>query len=322
MTLLLGPLEGRVVAAPISWGVCEVPGWGAMLPPARVLSEMRDLGLRATELGPPGFLPADPAALWAMAKHYGMELVGGFVPLVLHDREQRAESLELVRRTADLFAAVGATRFVTALVQDHGWTRPTPPTVDEMKTVGEGLAEVDEICAAAGVVQVLHPHVDTLVETGRDVALALEHTDVRWCLDTGHLRIGGVDPVSFARDAGDRVAHVHLKDVDVAIAARVLSRELTLVEGVQHGLFRVLGTGDVAVDDVVVALEEHGYEGWYVLEQDVALTRGLPAEGSGPIEDVQQCLDFLQEKVAQRLDAAPRRSLPLEGDNVKGTPHR
>ncbi|MFZ2016001.1 MAG: TIM barrel protein [Nocardioides sp.] len=322
MTLSLGPLEGRVAAAPISWGVCEVPGWGAVLPPARVLSEMRDLGLHATELGPPGFLPGDPAALRAMAKRYGMGLVGGFVPLVLHDREQRAETLEQARRVADLFAAVGATVFVTALVQDHGWTRPTPPTAESMKTVGEGLAEVDEVCAAAGVVQVLHPHVGTLVETERDVALALEHTDVRWCLDTGHLRIGGVDPVSFARDAGDRVAHVHLKDVDVATAARVLTRELTLVEGVQHGLFRVLGTGDVAVDDVVVALEERGYEGWYVLEQDVALTRGLPAEGSGPVEDVQQCLDFLQDKVAQRLYAAPRRSLPLEGDHVKGTPHR
>ncbi len=322
MTLSLGPLGGRVAAAPISWGICEVPGWGAMLPPDRVLSEMRGLGLHATELGAPGFLPPDAEGLRQLAKRYQMALVGGFVPLVLQDREQRADTLEQARRIADLFAAVGATRFVTALVQDYGWTRPTPLEADAMKIVGEGLAEVDEICAAAGVLQVLHPHVDTLVETERDVVLALEHTEVRWCLDTGHLRIGGVDPVSFAREAGDRVAHVHLKDVDVATASRVLSRELTLVEGVQHGMFRVLGTGDVAVDDVVVALEERGYEGWYVLEQDTALTQGLPAEGSGPVEDVQRCLDFLQHKVALRLGAAPRPSLPLEGDPVKGTPPR
>lgn len=306
MTLSLGPLDGRVAAAPISWGICEVPGWGAMLPADRVLGEMRDLGLPATEIGAPGFLPDDPQRMRELAAGFGLALVGGFVPLVLHDAAQRREALEQARRIADGFAAVGATRFVTAVVQDYDWSRPTALDPDGMKIVGEGLKSVDEICASAGIVQVLHPHVDTLVETRRDVELALEHTDVRWCLDTGHLQIGGVDPVEFARTAADRVAHVHLKDVNVATASRVLSRELTLVEGVQHGMFRALGTGDVAVDDVVLALEERGYEGWYVLEQDTALTQGLPAEGRGPVEDVRKCLDFLQTKVAERLGAAPR----------------
>ena len=50
----------RIAGAPISWGVCEVPGWGYQLSPGRVLGEMRDVGLAATELGPDGFLPADP----------------------------------------------------------------------------------------------------------------------------------------------------------------------------------------------------------------------------------------------------------------------
>ena len=46
----------RIASAPISWGVCEVPGWGARLPTERVLTEMAGLGMRATELGAPGFL--------------------------------------------------------------------------------------------------------------------------------------------------------------------------------------------------------------------------------------------------------------------------
>ena len=49
----------KIAGAPISWGVCEVPGWGYQLRPERVLAEMRDAGLAATELGPDGFLPAD-----------------------------------------------------------------------------------------------------------------------------------------------------------------------------------------------------------------------------------------------------------------------
>ena len=53
----------KIAGAPISWGVCEVPGWGYQLPPERVLTEMHQVGLAATEFGPDGFLPADPAIL-------------------------------------------------------------------------------------------------------------------------------------------------------------------------------------------------------------------------------------------------------------------
>lgn len=301
MSIGLGSLAGRVAGAPISWGVCEVPGWGEMLPPARVLPEMRSLGLAATELGAPGFLPDRPDELVAELGDHGMSLVGGFVPLVLHDRMQRAQALATARSTAELFQAAGATMFVTAVVQDYGWSRPEALDADGMKVVGEGLAAVDELCAEYGLTQVLHPHVDTLVETAVDVELALDHTDVQWCLDTGHLAIGGVDSAEFARLHGHRVRHVHLKDVDLAVARRVLSRDASLVGGVQQGLFKPLGSGNVAVDDVVLALEGLGYQGWYVLEQDTALTNGVPAEGSGPVRDVQKSLDFLRSNVVPRL---------------------
>jgi hypothetical protein len=53
----------KIAGPPISWGVCEVPGWGYQLPPDRVLTEMREIGLAATELGLEGFLPAEPEAM-------------------------------------------------------------------------------------------------------------------------------------------------------------------------------------------------------------------------------------------------------------------
>lgn len=300
----LGPLAGRVAAAPISWGVCEVPGWGAMLPADRVLAEMSALGLTATELGAPGFLPADDDALTAVLAAHGMSLVGGFVPLVLHRRELLDAALSRAEAAAQHLAAHGATRFVTAVVEDDAWSRPVPLGADGMKLLGEGLARVDEICTEHGIQQVLHPHVGTLVETRRDVELALEHTDVAWCLDTGHLRVGGFPPAEFASAHGSRVGHVHLKDVSDDLAPRVLGGTLTLLHGVQEGLFRALGDGDVAVADVIVALESQGYSGWYVLEQDTALTMGLPAPGTGPVEDVRRSVDFLVHHVVPLLGAA------------------
>jgi inosose dehydratase len=294
-------MDDRIAGAPISWGVCEVPGWGMMLPAQRVFSEMRSLGLTATELGAPGFLPRDASELSTVLGHEGMTLLGGFVPLALHDPAQRAEALREAEATARLFQACGARWFVTAAVMDPGWSPPVPLDAAGMRRLAEGLREVDEVCERHGLTQVLHPHVDTLVETRADVELALEHTDVRWCLDTGHLAIGGVDPVRFAQDAAGRVAQVHLKDVDLSVAAAVRRRELSLLDGVRAGLFKPLGRGDVAIDEAVLALERAGYPGWYVLEQDTAITGEVPAEGTGPVVDVRTSLEYLHHDVAPRV---------------------
>ena len=68
----------KIAGAPISWGVCEVPGWGYQVRADRVLKEMREVGLVATELGPEGFLPSDPAAMTGVLSEHGLQAVGGF----------------------------------------------------------------------------------------------------------------------------------------------------------------------------------------------------------------------------------------------------
>ena len=106
----------RIAGAPISWGVCEVPGWGLELPPERVLSEMQELGLVATELGSDGYLPADPDDLSALCGRYGLTMIGGFVPLVLHDPAQRGQTLAAARRAAQLMGGAGGTEFIMGSV--------------------------------------------------------------------------------------------------------------------------------------------------------------------------------------------------------------
>ena len=84
---------------------------------------------------------------------------------------------------------------------------------------------------------------------------------------------------------------MHLKDVDSALAGRVVDGSLTFADAVREGLFVPLGTGSVDVTGIVDTLEGAGYQGWYVLEQDVMLP-GEP-DGDGPVADVRQCLDYL-----------------------------
>lgn len=291
----------RVASAPISWGICEVPGWGEMLPTRRVLGEMSELGLHATELGAPGFLPQTAEQIRALLDSFGMRLLGAFTPVVPHDTAQVEASLAQAREVARLLQASGATKFITAPVVDPDWSIPRPLTTDERRRMIGTFVRLDEICAEHGLDQVLHPHAQTLVETADDVKAVLDSCDVRWCLDTGHLAIGGVDPVQFAKEAYARVGHVHLKDVRLDLAPAVLRREQSLMAATQAGLFTPLGQGDVDIAGVVQALEAAGYRGTYVIEQDTALTQGMPAPGEGPVSEVRSSLTYLRDVVAPSL---------------------
>jgi inosose dehydratase len=294
----------RLAGAPISWGVCEVPGWGLMLPAERVLGEMAALGLRATELGPIGYLPLDAAELRALLDRHGLRLAAAFVPLVLHE-PSADEARAGAERMAKLLADAGADVFVAAVVVDQDWAPRIELGASEWARVAERLAEVDEIAAAHGLTLALHPHAGTLVETAQDVERALATTDVGWCFDSGHLLIGGTDPVAFMRDHAERIVHVHLKDVDAELAKRVRAGELTLVGATQAGLFRPLGQGDSRIEEVVRLLDRHGYERWLVLEQDTAITGQEPPDGDGPVLDVRRSIEYLTTLAPEREVAQP-----------------
>jgi inosose dehydratase len=284
----------RVAGAPISWGICEVPGWGAQLPVDRVLSEMRDLGLTTTELGAIGGLPTDPGELKRVLDLHGLRVSGAFVPLACHDPARKAEAIASARQMAALLRDIGADTFVTAVVSDPGdWARP------EVSDAGWAhlfamLDEIEAITADHGLRQVLHPHVNTLIETAEELDRLLESSPVAICLDTGHLTIGGADPVEIAEQHAGRVGLVHLKDVRTAIAARLNAGALALMAAVQEGLFASLGEGDVPIAETITALERQGYDGLYVLEQDVAITAGEPPVGEGPVRDVAKSVAFLR----------------------------
>jgi len=281
----------RLAGAPISWGVCEVPGWGYQLPPSRVLAEMRDVGLTATEFGPDGFLPEPPAEKAAVLARYSLAAVGGFVPVVLHD--PAADPLPQIGRVLDDFLAAGAEVLVLAAVTGrHGYD--ARPELDDGAWASL-LANLDAAAAMAadrGVLATLHPHVGTVVERPDEVQRVLDWCSVPLCLDSGHLLIGGTDPAELARQAPERVAHAHLKDVDAGWADRVRRGEVSYTEAVAGGMYRPLGQGDVDLAGLIGALRGAGYQGWYVLEQDTVLS--AEPVGEGPVADVRASVAYLR----------------------------
>jgi inosose dehydratase len=286
----VSPLLARVAAAPISWGVSEVPGWGYQLDPDRVLSEMRSLGLTSTEFGPPGFLAADPTARVEQLRAHGMTSLGGFLPVLLHDTT--SDPLPSVDRFVDECVASGADVVVLAaytgvpgyddrpVLDDAGWS-----------TLLANLDRVAERARARGMTASLHPHVGTMVERPEEVDRVLTGSSEGLCVDTGHLELGGSDAVALTVANASRVNHVHLKDVDKALTERVVAGELPFGEAVREGIFRPLGRGDIDIPALVAALEGAGYPGWYVLEQDVMLA-GAPVD-EGPVRNVRESLEYL-----------------------------
>ncbi|GAB3433317.1 TIM barrel protein [Actinophytocola sediminis] len=268
----------KLAAAPISWGVCEVPGWGRLLDQDTVLREMAELGLAATELGPPGYLPADPDTLRTTLDRHGLGLVGGFLAVVLHDADQQKSIVDRAAKQAELLASVGADVLVLAAATGiDGYDERPPLNQAQWHTLVDTAGLIRDAAVRVGVRTVLHPHVGTQVETSAEVRRFLADSDLPLCVDTGHLLIGGTDPVELVRAHPHRVGHVHLKDVRADLAEQVRAGVLSYTEAVAGGIYVPLGDGDVNLGGLLKLLRDNDYHGWYVLEQDTA----LPEDGSG-----------------------------------------
>jgi inosose dehydratase len=240
-----------------------------------VLREMAELGVQATELGPPGYLPRDPAELRALLGEHDLTLVGGFLAVVLHTGREAA--LAEAEESAALFAACGGDVLVLAAATGlDGYDERPKLTDTEWATLVGTAGKIRDIAAGHGLRTVLHPHIGTHVEQQAEVERFLGDSDLGLCLDTGHLMIGGTDPVELAKRFPERVAHVHLKDVRGDLAAEVRAGRLGYTEAVGRGLYVPLGEGDVDVASMVRSVQAAGYDGWYVLEQDTALGEASP----------------------------------------------
>jgi inosose dehydratase len=149
----------------------------------------------------------------------------------------------------------------TPTLSDQGWGRLT-------SVVGTLAAET----VAAGHRLAFHPHAGTYVETPAEIARFVEETDpsiVGLCLDVGHATVGGGDPVALIRALGERVTHVHLKDVDGEVLDALRADPALDFRGAIRGrLFTELGAGRLDLAGVLAALSERRYTGWLMVEQD------------------------------------------------------
>ncbi len=271
----------RVANAPCSYGAFEVTvGRLPNIPDALdVLASMADAGYEGTELGPPGYLGGRDE-LRGRLEESGLELVGGYIPIRFSEPDVLAEDLAAMEATLDLFEAAGAPG-ARPVFADGGSparaARPGAAATD--RSVGlddagwerfaDGVARAAEAARVRGFEPTFHHHTATNVEAPWEIERMLELTDLGLLLDTGHLALGGGDPVQGLRDWAGRIDHLHVKDYRRSILEGVIAERADMEEAWRRRVFCELGTGDVDLPAFFAEVAAVGYGGWLVVEQDL-----------------------------------------------------
>jgi inosose dehydratase len=263
----------RLAAGPVSWGV-DFAGDPGNAPWPEVLDGIRAAGYEGVELGPVGYMPADPHVLTDELERRALEPVGTFVFEPLHDPQQLPRIAAAGRRAAALVAAVGGRHLlgIDAVTPERARTAGRPDAAPRLDAAGrralaKAIGLLDRIAAEAGLVFAFHPHAGSYVEFGDEIEWAAQRAAL--CLDTGHLAYAGLDPAAEIDRHAGRLALLHLKDVDPAVERR------DFWSAVAAGAFCPLGAGVVDLDAVAAAAERTEVR-WATVEQDRRGTGGDP----------------------------------------------
>ena len=287
-------MSGVCVAnAPLSYGAFEMTvGTDFAVPdPVRVLSEIGEAGYAGTDLGPPGYL-GEGDELRERLQANELSVVGGFVPIRFSEREHWDEDLAGLRHTLDLFDAADGDGARPVLCDAGGPDRIANPgrggedaalRLNDARWAAlvEGVERAADAARERGYEPVFHHHTSTYVEGLPEIERLLQDADVPLLLDSGHLAVAGGDPVEALADWGARIGAIHIKDVRLDVLAGVKAERTDTLTAWQRGLFCGLGEGDVDLEAFCGALEQRGYDGWVVVEQDRVLEdAGAFAEAS------------------------------------------
>ncbi|MFL5967550.1 MAG: sugar phosphate isomerase/epimerase family protein [Gaiellaceae bacterium] len=271
----------RVANAPCSYGAFEITV-GVLPdvpPPETVLDAIAEAGYAGTELGPPGYL-GDADTLRDRFAQRSLELVGGYIPVRFSEPEHWPDDRDAMARTLDLFAAADGTGAKAVLADGGSELRTRFPGraasdrsigLDEAgwRRLADGVARASELARSRGFEPTFHHHTATHVEAPWEIERLLELTDVPLLLDTGHLALGGGDPTEAIRAWGERINHLHVKDVRRDVLDGVIADGADMPEAWRRGVFCELGRGDVDLGAFFDALGDSRYDGWIVVEQDM-----------------------------------------------------
>ncbi|HXF71114.1 MAG TPA: sugar phosphate isomerase/epimerase [Actinomycetota bacterium] len=298
-----------IANAPVSYGVFELTIGEPGLPgPEELVSAVADAGYHGIDLGPLGFL-GQGAELRERLLRHGLALAGGYIQLRFLDPAGLEEDLRTLDLTLDSFEVVRdlfpelppkptlADAGSPARAANPGRGRDLPEIgLDDTawRRLAEGVQRAADRCRERGFEPTFHHHACTYVEAPHEIERLLELTDVGLCLDSGHLLLGGGDPVRALEDWGSRVNHLQLKDARREVLHRIIREGAGMRAVWERGAFCAFGTGDLDIDAFLDGVRRLGYRGWIVVEEDRIL--GAPAAFHEAVEAQRRNRRYLADR--------------------------
>lgn len=278
----------RIGTVPILWNNVDVVELRHGTDADTILDEIARTGYQGTQLGI-GFAEGDDLRSALTARGLALAEVYAALPATVDGPHPDAGAIGR-ERLARLHAGGGE---VLCLALDgspgrqeragRAGARGTPILTDAgWAALADAIHGIAAEAATLGHRTVFHPHAGTFVETRAEVDRFVAETDparVGICLDVGHLLVGGGDPVETLLALGERVTHLHLKDVDPVVLGRLRHGEIAdFGAAIRARLFTELGAGMLDLDGVIEVLEARDYDGWLMVEQDSCW--GPPSESA------------------------------------------
>jgi inosose dehydratase len=277
-------LKAKLGIAPIAWSNDDLPQLGGDTPLTTCLAESHLAGFQGMETG--GKFPKTSQELKPLLREFQLDLVSGWYSGTLLDNtveEEINKSLPQMQLFRDCGAAClvyGETAGTIQNQQNVPLAQRRRLSDLQMREYGEKLNQFASFCRDYGVPVAFHHHMGTVIEDEHDInrLMAATTPDVGLLFDAGHLVFAGVDPMRILEKHGDRIIHVHTKDVREAVLRAIDRKRDSFLDAVLQGVYTVPGDGMIDFSAIINKLAHIGYQGWFVVEAEQDPAKAAPLE--------------------------------------------
>lgn len=265
----------------IAWQNDDLPDLTAGFTTEGAMEDAGRIGYQGVERG--RRMPADTDGLRSYLDRYGVSLCGGWCSGSLMTASLEDEKAAVLQQV-EQFVALDAPCIVYAECSNSVQGDLSMPvrnrpklSRDDVKSYALKLTELAKWMSDKGMTLSYHHHMGSMIEDSEDIDWLMEGSgpEVTLLYDTGHLLFAGADPLAVLDRWGDRVHHVHFKDVRPDKMAWVRTENRSFLDGVRAGVYSVPGDPEGCIDFQAITdrLKAMDYGGWIVVEaeQDPAL---------------------------------------------------
>ncbi|MFK7942158.1 MAG: myo-inosose-2 dehydratase [Paracoccaceae bacterium] len=276
----------KVGISPISWQNDDLPDLTAGFTMEQAMREAREIGYVGVERGQR--MPQDTAGLRGYLDAADIALCGGWCSgnMLVHSVDEEIES---IRGQVEQFVALDAPCIVysecsNTVQGDRAVPVNARPQLsrDEVRDYSLRLGEVAKWCADQGMTLAYHHHMGSIIEAEADIDALMNGScaELKLCFDTGHCLFGSGNVLATMDRWGDRIHHMHYKDIRPDVVADVRANDRSFLDAVIAGAFTVPGDGCIDFGEVTRALKAMQYKGWIVVEAEQDPTKAPPYEYS------------------------------------------